>query len=474
MSEWLNIIRRKSSLLLCALLILLYLAYCLLNQGTGELFLSEDSHDYLDYARYLLSWTFPPSDLNYSAGRTPGYPLALAAAILITGDETSAVLLLHLGAALASLTIVPWALRGNIKPHFTILALIAVLLQCHQFFLSVLSEWVAINYLIILYALCVRWFRSPHPLPVENNNAKVARVTKEVFPLLPVLRVLRVINNNAKDTKDESKGLFIAIGLLSSWIVLTRPALLVTASVPLFLTLWRGPSLAKLKLAAVSYLPLLAWMLFNFYRLSVFAVVPCSGFGLFGVASLMYDAVPGSTGDQNVQLLATEFARNRSKLPEPKLENDNQTMERVYNRNLQLVFRLKEENRWTFPETNRIAAQFALLSIAGDFGRYFRFSREQLYRGFSLTPLPQIAILALAAVLLAGSLLKPEIAGGFLLMMVLHLMHLVFVAFAGIIFFRIYASTFYPLMFSGYCLAMTPLFKKRPSAAASTESSTHA
>ncbi len=221
------------------------------NLGNSPVILDNDSHDYLRFSESILSGSiFERSQgqpIEYSlAVRTPSYPLILAATEAAFGPNPSNVVFTHILLGALCLGICLLLASNKFEGLIFGLCSLLALAMASDTAKHVLTEWPTLCFILPTLAALARAEQRP-------STATVALAT-----------------------------------LLSSLLILMRPAMLSLLAPLCFLglVLARRHHLSLLIGSTIGFLPILFWLMFNFYRLGVFTLTPFGGVNLFGVTSL--------------------------------------------------------------------------------------------------------------------------------------------------------------------------------------------
>jgi len=243
----------------------------------GEPRLLVDSDSYLDFADALISGDLfekkALSEIDYGrAVRTPGYPLVLAAGKLVFGDNLDSVLIMHGLIAVLTIVFLALALRPYLPTLVTGVAVLAIEVLMRTYFYFVMTEWLSIHLLFVLFGMLVIAIRKP------------------------------------------TIGNIFLTGLLVTLMVLVRTAILPAFGLlPVLMLYGKHFSIRSIIVVATSLLPLLLWMGFNQYHLGKFSIAAVSGYSWLGVGALIghTEAEPGDS--PQLQHFIKEF--NKHKVP---------------------------------------------------------------------------------------------------------------------------------------------------------------
>ena len=389
----------------------------------GEMQWWSDAREYARFARAILSgevFRLRGEEIEPAlAIRTPGYPILLAGGMLVTAGDDSAVRLVHVGVAVATLLGVPLLLAGACSPWITAPSVLLVQLQMRSFYPRPITEWVAVHLLLWLFALAIR------------------------YGDLPRLRRL------------------LWVGLLASACVLTRPALIVVLPLPLALA-WLVPAESRLRstaLALLTLLPLLVWMGFNQLRLGTFNLTPFGGMNVFGVASLIADA--GINEDDDVRQASFIGYVNQHRVPVPSLEvppSDRAPAEvyeacrRAYNTNIhEIAVPYAEEKGVRSVELNQAMLTYAVRVLRHHPGVYARYVLLGLRSLWQLLPLLPLVVVLPLFWLARGQ--NRGLALASLGFVAIHVGHIFLCAAIEVVIWRYWMLTFAPLVGASVIIA---------------------
>lgn len=242
----------RTKLLTILSFILPSLALCLILATIDQIFAgAPDSDNYQAFARSILSGEIlekrPIEEIPlYRAIRTPVYPTLI---LLVTGGfqgEIHNMLWLHMVFAVASVVAVSVALRPYCPPLVAGGITAGILLLMYQHYKALMTEWSAVNIVLLAFALIVATIRNPS--------------IRNLF-LLSLLAVLGVV---------------------------LRPALAPLLIIPPIMILYsRRFIIREWLLYASALLPLLAWMTFNWYHIEAFTLAQLKGHNSIGIGAIV-------------------------------------------------------------------------------------------------------------------------------------------------------------------------------------------
>lgn len=373
---------------------------------------SPDAIEYRAFADALLSGDLfvarpLPEMPRALVTRTPGYPLLLAAADVVVPTTLRPERVLHQAVGLAGLLYVTVALRAACPAWLTAAIVLVVQWQMRRYFALPLTEWACFNGLLGLFASAARAVDAP-------SYRRMA-----------------------------------GVGLLCAFLILTRPALIVLAWVPLALAGLQR-ELPRVRAAAAAVAPfalIVLWMGFNLYRLGLFTMTPFAGMNVVGVAMLVGHAEvePGDGADMAVLIRGI----NHRKQPPPGevLELgrvDTGQLSRIFNYNVHEVAEtIAERHGWDRVRYDRMLLTYAGRAIRG---------HRAAYRAYVLNGLGRLTVLVpwlVPALLLPVVWLRGPRHHGFavavLLMLVLHVVHVALCAAVEVVIDRYFDLTWAPL-----------------------------
>jgi hypothetical protein len=346
---------------------------------------------------------------KHLATRTPGFPALVAGFRAMGLGAEKAVVVGHALVGLVSLLGVPLLLRRYCPMWLSGPAVLVVLHAMRNYYDWPITEWLSVNLLLWLFAVCVRYVEKPTPSKL------------------------------------------LGIGLLASAIILTRPALIVVGVFPLgFALIGAGQRRSVRALIVLASLtPLVAWMAFNAYRLGTFTLTPFAGPNIFGVATVVGHATPQQGDDQ-------EFTRfidtiNRWKKPSvgkrlPLDENDVLRVAKVYNYNIhELAEKLAEYRGYDSVAFNRMLLEYSRRSLLAHPGAYV----EYIVFGMRVALRELAPLLITVGVIPVVWLVRRQHAGlavATLAFLGLHLLHMLLCASAEAVILRYRDLTFSPLL----------------------------
>lgn len=258
-------------------LALCWVGLVLLLPPTETIALLPDSFQFIEFAEYLFSqriFSERGEELTRALTiRTPIYPFLIGASSALAGSIHHGLQLLHLLIGLFIMSTIMISLR-NLCPPIILGITYALIAKFHlsMEYYTALTEWTTFN-LLLLFLVIV---------------AKFSNVQRERY-------------------------LFF-LCLLCSIITLTHPSYIVTFIVPAFVFL-RTRTLPSFGASALGALPLILWVLCNFYRLGVPVVTPFGGANLYGVATIIGHAEVEEGDSKNLRTFIVET--NKEKFPPP-------------------------------------------------------------------------------------------------------------------------------------------------------------
>ena len=405
-------------MLLCILFyVLLGGVFLSLQCSTVPLTYYPDSQGYLDYAQYITrcgkgDCSAPPPATEI---RSIGYPALIAAAKLLFAEEAQAIAFLHGICFMGVIFLVLLQLRAELPLLCTFAAALFPALLAGIFFVSILSEWVSINLLILLTATIASVWGKP------------------------------------------SKGKIFSIGFLLSCLVLTRPALTPAFIIVPLLLSWKTVRRATTYLC-LGCVPVFLGLAVGFYRFGSVTLVPFSGLSFFGTASLVACAPTRATDTDDFVMFVHEVARNGACNTVGSLQTSSpQDLEILYNRNLwEIGNSIRVKQGWSIPYWNQLAStyawrviatfptewgRFVLAGFASHFQHYHSFDRFLIY----------LVLLIAARWYRLGQ--HRSLTTTLCLMFIIHVACIGGAALTNIVFYRLFAVTYFPLMFAMLLIA---------------------
>ena len=378
---------------------------------------SPDANEYAEFCNAILDgrlFTRQGDEVSRAlATRTPGYPLALAALTAFGLGSRNVLSVLHAGVALLTLLSVPLLLRRFAPVGLCAAGVLVAFLGMKSYYERPVTEWLALNLLLMSFALVVRYCERPVAMRL------------------------------------------VAVGLAVSACVLTRPALIPTVLVPLGLAcLSPGRARIMLLVALASLAPVLGWMGFNRWRLGSFTLTPFAGANLFAIAALAGHATPRDGDDHEIVRFIE--AINAGKDPPPGERFDGRKIVETFNANIhELAEPLAKERGYDQVTFDRMLLTYARRSIAAHPGAY----AALVARGLRV-PLLDLALLSLAVVVIPLVWLRRGARRGFAVAALafagLHLAHLSICASMELVIPRYRWLTLTPLL--GIALVTSGLF----------------
>ena len=385
-----------------------------LNWRGPYLLLAGDSAQYLEFAKAIRSGEVFSSQEPKAYAlylRTPGFPLLLAVGELLTGgDRRDALRLVHASLGLIAVFAVMYLLRTQIHPLISGLSVICALAQAQEVNLAVMTEWLTLSYLLILYATWAAFFT-------------------------------------------ERKLKWLVWGaVICSLMVLTRPVFLYLLPLPfamalLFLRRQPGPTLRRaLAALALGCAPVALWAAFNFYRLGLFTVSPAGVVSLFGVASALGPASAQAGDDLAFQVFVREANRMRSILDSLAGVPGGPTQEQIYSvvaDNTSLAWMLKEQLQLSWKDTTHYLARYSHRVIIDRGRTYLMYVWQGVTGLYSLLPL--LVPMLLFPFYLWWRRVSLPLAYAAIMFLALHVSYAVLIAVVGVMHGRYYNLTFIPL-----------------------------
>lgn len=381
-------------------------------RGESSPKLTPDSDSYIHFAEDLLSGrlfqNFKVETIPlYSAIRTPGYPIILAASKIIFPPDFGGILIFHLFFAIIALLAVMSAMKRYCPIYLSGPLILLSFNEVKSFFPLVQTEWVAFCLILIVFSRVVKYLSYTS---ISN------------FFLLSI---------------------FIGIAIL------VRPALIVLIVIPIILPIIR-PVLqfwTVISTIVVGIMPVLLWMSFNFYRLGEFKLAAFEGFNIFGVGTMI--GAPAPEGQDT--LLMKQFISdvNSNKIPtagtEKQFLNKSVTSydQKFYNHNIyNIALSLPDIKKMDPVRINSMMRMYGLRSIADNPDVY------ALYIWQGLRFLQSQRWILLVGLLLAIALRRHEELTGLAftvgIAMGIHLGHSVMCAMIQIVILRYHLLTAVP------------------------------
>lgn len=388
-------------------------------------FFLPDSEEYLTVAKAIYTgdfFTFHPSpELGRGIWvRTPGYPLILALAHYFVKPWESTVMFVHITIAVFAMFFLCIALRQYLHPFLTALCLLlapfALRFFSYLYFRTLMTEWTVVFLLLLFFGSLTRYFRF------------------------------------------HSGTSLLVSGILFSFIILTKPALIV--GIPLFLGLLLGPVQKiplKSSILLASFFPIFLWMSFNFARFGVFSITPFSGTTLFGLVSSTYSEIDiAKAENKSLSYLKTEMMKRRELLSRSALSRlpfSGISLEdgQIIAANSYKGVDIGNEQNWTQVTLNRLMLEYALSAIRENPAQYFRYVLVNLDKFLYSLILLLLNILFLAMTNATKSIMP--IAFATLFLGVLHSCHMLLVGAIEVALNRYYFATFVPA-FTTLCILM--------------------
>lgn len=376
-----------------------------------------DSGSYLNLADMIISGEiFEKKEISEvrwgRAVRTPGYSLFIVAAKVGLGNEQRGLYLIHLALGLFAIVFLSAKLRVFSPPIITGTIVVLVQFAMRKYFPTIMSEWIAFNLLLILFGLVVDGFRSPS--------------TKILF----------------------------AIGLLASFCVLIRPSLLpVMLLMPVLVVYRWRVTIAESSLLAITLLPLVLWMSFNFYHLGVFKLAENSGQTAFGVGSMVGHANIEPGDSEALKNFITVI--NEKKTPPKGAEDEfianldvNYSMFRLTSNLFWVAWILKPEDQGPIAFDREILKPYGRRALESSPGNYVRY----VLHGLKITlnfGAPLLTVCLLVVPLFSLYRKKNHVLSWVaLLMFAIHMGQAFICAAVLVVFDRYLIVTFYPYLAS--------------------------
>jgi hypothetical protein len=383
-----------------------------------EIQIRKDSGSYLSMATQIISGEiFEKKELKeISFGRsirTPGYPILIA---LSTGgdpfENSSYMLYTHFFIALAAMIFLSLALRQYCPPMVTAFAVLAIELLTKDFYAAIMTEFVAINVLLVLFGVTVRAMKNPS--------------TRNIF----------------------------FIGILAACAALLRPAGIVCfAIVPLMVIYRRRLNIVNGAVLASTLLPLLMWMSFNYYHLGAFTITQVSGLNAMGIGSQLGYVEP-QPGDSQTLIKFIEDMNVKKNPPMGEEDEHIQNLDPSYKFLLLNNTYWIMEGRWqlsgAIPFDREYLWPYGTRAIKANLGNYFTYVTYGIGLFFSFV-FPGAAIVMLV-VPATGIYLKRNLVLSYtvLIMFMIHTAAGFLTAAYEAVWDRYIILTFYP-----YTLAVT-------------------
>jgi len=404
--------------------------------SSGELLLLVDSDSYLDFSEGILSGDLfekkELAEIDFGrAVRTPGYPVMLAAGKLIFGDYPVSALVLHGLIAALTLAFLALTLRPYLSTVITGMCILTAELLMHDFFYTVMTEWLTFHLILILFAMLIISIRKPS---VRN--------------------------------------IFLT-GLLITFMVLVRPAMLPAYGVlPLLMLYGKELKIRSIVIVATSMLPLLLWMGFNQYHLGRFTIAALDGHSWIGVGALLGHAEAEPGDSPQLQYFITEF--NKRKLPAVgEADGFVEAQDLV-----SMMFRFGH-NLWA--AARPVVEEMGMDPVTYDseiyavYGKRIIYAHPERYVAFVMQGM-KIALSHISPFLIFGLLLIPAaciwrqkclpVAYAAIALFFFHIVHELLVCMVQGVFARYVVITLYPYMLavvlSGLSLVVTEVISAKP------------
>ena len=239
-----------------------------------------DSTGYLALGEIIASGEMSERYDVLTARRTPAYPLLLNLVGATPDSPFTGVRYLHLALGLLTVLCSLVCLRKDFPAWLIAPLTIGCLVLFQDAFLFVMTEWLALQLLVLL-----------------------------------ALSTLNFLKTGSK--------LWILISvLIASFAALTRPVLALSISVPVLALVSRRELFRVLSIGAlgVGFLPVLFWMGVNYRYLGAFSLSPMGGISSIGVAGIVGSLDVSATENQDLQKLIVGM--NQAKVPEPGRERE--------------------------------------------------------------------------------------------------------------------------------------------------------
>ena len=383
-----------------------------------------DADLYLKFAAEIRSGTLW-SLHDFSAAtlmRTPGYPFLLAIFGATSEASIAEASLLHTVLGIFTILITMWSCKIAVRPIFVGLGILALFYTQRLYSHYAITEWSALCFLVMLAGLLVRFLFS-------------------------------------KDRR-----LFFIVTLISSYLVLIRPALIVVLIIPVILILQVRPKFGSYILSLLAGLaPLILWCGFNFLRVGSPNLATFGGISLFGVTSqlglayempddeLVFKEFISEVGQKKRPIAGTEaeFLNSLDKLYQPALYNHN-----IYRVGLPWA----EKNTVLLPELNKMMSEYSFRVIEDYPWRYIKYVGTGL--GFGVTK-SVILFMGFFIVYVLSLKKRSEMFQLAALFTLVHVLHVFLCSAVQVLVPRYFNLTYYPALFTlGLCIIV--LFKERP------------
>lgn len=240
-------------------------------------------------------------------------------------------------------------------------------------------------------------------------------------------------------------------GLLSAFLILTRPALIVLVPIPFLLILIqvRKYWAQNIAIAIAAFFPVMLWMTFNLWRVGSFTLTTFDGYSLFGVGSLVGFAETEAADPPDLASFILEVNEKKSpKKGEERgfVERDKQPYDSdMYNKNIYRIGLGTEVGQKVgTPRLNEIMKIYALRALKNHFRNYaLYFWREVIEFWKNGKWIMIISITGILSCLLEKKLLPLALTVG--MMLVVHLAHSFLCSATNMIIIRLHNLTFVPL-----------------------------
>ena len=316
-------------------ILLVILTFSIFFLSVSEPVWNPDSYSYLKFAEWLLNTSVDTLDAFYLTIRTPGYPLVLSLGMSFL-DYPDYILAVHaiFGVLAAYFFLTSITIPLSFVKKSLILLSSYVLLR--SFYASIMTEWLAFTLILIIFALAFKAF-----------------------------------------TKDRSYTYFI-IGLVSGFLVLVRPALILFPLILILLMLFKR--LDKMHLISIVLgcaLILSPWLTFNYQRYQKITLAEFGGYNLAGVAMTLAAA---EKEDRDT----AEFSRYLDALNAKRLEQADilkasipEIHHKVTYNIWNVAFSEAYNTKISIYQANTFAWKYALRVIENNFQKYFNFWLKQ-------------------------------------------------------------------------------------------------
>lgn len=379
----------------------------IIQAAITDLYLTPDSYTYVKFAEILIKgdsvYDYPQELVSV---RTPGYPALIALSFALLGQNNTSILLMHFGLGVLLLLFVPTLFNPPIKPFLALFALAFVFNEVSAFIFSALTEWSSLCCLFVIFGCSLRYFQ-------RATNLSLLVMT-----------------------------FFCALAIL------IRPALIPIATLPLIaaLIIGRKVSLKQIAVVLLGLSPVVTYMAVNKAMTNKFTIAPFGGISLAGKVSSIGFALPQSTDTQDL-LKLQDAMRSQGKLIANY--NDSLKIEAAYNWNVWKVAEdLRKAEGWDLIYFNHLMYEYAFRVIKANPIEYFYRCLYQFFHQLSHVPLLHALLFAIALVVLVDwhrCRSNRALTLASLAMFYTHLVHMLLCAMTNVVFFRLFAVTYYPL-----------------------------